>query len=336
MKPCLIIGSGFHRWVLGRDSSALSNWNMLIESVADKLKVSIPSTSLNPVLRWEKLLETAAVDGYEYKSNWIAPQSRKISLIESDAKNTVALVIKEFEFNYPDKNQRAQFIFQKNLGSVISLNFDNLWIKTNYQLSNIPPLKLDQLADRESRRIHNHITSDKSNNLKVWFPNGTVQDPDTIRMGLYDYGAQPSALKAIFGHIKEYENEIERLIGENNWEEYEKILTPQLEDNKNIDPRINNWVAHFLYRPLYFVGVGLSESEIGLWWLLAQRARNFAKLSKEKKPKTVILVKNDSQRNLFWSNRPCGVETIKCENWDIGWELIEDAITPKVINGGTF
>lgn len=336
MKPCLIIGSGFHRWVLGKDSSGLTNWDKLIESVADNLKVSTPSASMNPVLRWEKILETASLDGYEYQSNWIAPHTKNISDIESDAKKIVALVIKEFEYRYPDKNQKSQSIFDKSIGSVISLNFDNLWVKTNYQLSNKPPIKITEIEDRESRRIHNHIISDKNQNLKIWFPNGTVQDPDTIRMGLYDYGAQPFALKKIFGYIKQYENEIEKLIGKDNWEEYEKYLIPQLEGNQNVDPRLNNWVAHFLYRPLYFAGVGLSESEIGLWWLLAQRARNFAKLPKEKRPKTIILVKNDSQRNLFWSNRPCGVETIKCENWEIGWELIRDAITPKFIDGGKF
>jgi hypothetical protein len=59
LEPCLVIGSGFHRWVVGDIETPLSSWTKLIEAVAAEMHVSAPSRNYPPTFRWEKLLENA-------------------------------------------------------------------------------------------------------------------------------------------------------------------------------------------------------------------------------------------------------------------------------------
>ncbi len=51
LKPCLILGSGFHRWVLGHPDNPLCRWNSLIDCVSEKLKLPRPPMTLPPVMR---------------------------------------------------------------------------------------------------------------------------------------------------------------------------------------------------------------------------------------------------------------------------------------------
>lgn len=345
MKPCLVIGSGFHSWVLGKNSTPLSNWDELIDQVAENLLVSIPSHTLSPVLRWEKLLELASDNGYRKPSTapvWIPAKSHNASQIEPDAKLAVRGILESLSNNYPHLSSRAKFPLNEVFAAVISLNFDNSWLgNTNYLYGLDASLqKSSQLSQKEFERLHCFIKSNQYPKTKIWYPNGSIQNPETIRMGLYDFGSQPHALKHAFNHIKSYENDSHQKLASDDWVQYEAILERELENHSTpdqpTDTRINNWVTDFLYRPIYFAGVGLSKSEIGLWWLLAQRARNLAKIPPRERPATTILVNAKINQKDFWDNKPCGVEALYCDNWDSGWEMIMDRVNPKPISGGRF
>ncbi len=338
MKPCLVIGSGFHSWVLGKSNTPLSNWNKLIDEVAESLSLATPSHTLNPVLRWEKLLENASNDGFKPSapgSTWIEKQSLKISEIEPYAKNAVKDVLERFLHCYPNNSARSLFPISEYFGSVISLNFDHCWIGgTNFKYQPTgDKTKYEKLYQSEIDRLHNYITKDSHPLTKVWYPNGSLKSPGTIRMGLYDYGTKPYSIKEAFNNIKSFENQAYKEIGSDDWDLYEHLLEKAISENNSL---VNNWVSDFLYRPIYFAGAGLSESETGLWWLLAQRARNFAKLGTRERPPTYVLTNAKDPRHEFWANRPCGVDTITCTNWDIGWEMIMDKVNPRAISGGTF
>lgn len=339
MKPCLVIGSGFHNWVLGDSNSPLSNWSLLIDKVAQNLALSIPSQSLPPVLRWERLLEIANADGYKHpsKSNfWVNKNTKIQSNIEKDAKKQIALIFENIKPFYPTKSTRASFPLTGIFGAVISLNFDTLWIRDASSLNSLKKTERDsQHSEQEYSRLTNHLTL-KSSSISIWFPNGCVLKPNTIRMGLNDFGEQPQSLKLAFAAIKAFEREKYK----NSWDDYESVLnyefSLQEERSDKADPRLKNWVAHFLYRPVYFAGVGLSQSEIGLWWLLSQRARNVSRIETKNIPETIMLNKLATADIMFWSNRPFGIEPLYCDNWDQGWEMLQSKASPQAIASGTF
>jgi len=345
MKPCLIVGSGFHSWVLGNPQTALSNWDTLIDEVAQVLQVSRPSQTLTPVLRWERLLELSDDNGYRQASatgNWIPAKTIQPHEIEADAKLAVKAVLDRHHQNYPFQSTKAQFILDEIFGTVISLNFDNCWTNPrNFTYGSVFDIdKKMGLTEVEYKRLYCFVKSNAHPMTKVWFPNGSVNDSSTIRMGLYDYGSQPDALKTAFKFVKSYERENLKSEDINGWSDYEKhfeeVSLNYSEPGKETDYRINHWVAHFLYRPIYLSGVGLSTHESGLWWLLSQRARNHSKLPYAQRPKTVILVHADTYDSKFWANRPFGVETLVCDNWEFGWEELLDSAGMRRTNPGTF
>ncbi len=49
----------------------------------------------------------------------------------------------------------------------------------------------------------------------------------------------------------------------NRWVHFKPLSEDML--GLNVKEDLNNWVADLLYRSIYFAGVGLSESELGLW-----------------------------------------------------------------------
>lgn len=342
MKPCLVIGSGFHSWVLGKPSSPLSSWDALINEVASKLKVTVPSSTLPPVLRWEKLLELASSDGYQHPSDsakWVARSTTAIHTIESHAKLALKSVIQEFERKYPHQSGRAQLPLDPTFASVISLNFDHCWLgNTNFVFGGARDAAAKgSLTISEAGRLRNYIQPTHVGGKTVWFPNGSVCEPATIRMGLYDYGSQAHTLKTAFNGIKAFEKEIETDLSTDDWSKLEPVLEQELsKDPLHQDHRFANWVAQFLYRPIFLAGVGLSQSETGLWWLLAQRARNLAKVPPKKRPQTIILLHTQNEQKSLWANRPCGIEGLYCENWDHGWEMLLERAQPKSVDGGEF
>ena len=58
LKPALLIGTGFHGYVLGDVAphefyAPLVDWNALISGIARKARVPVPSLALPPVMRWQ-------------------------------------------------------------------------------------------------------------------------------------------------------------------------------------------------------------------------------------------------------------------------------------------
>jgi hypothetical protein len=145
-------------------------------------------------------------------------------------------------------------------------------------------------------------------------------------MGLHDYGAAANAIQVAFSHLKKWEREIcvsSRL--ENQLAACTPALRNAIEGVNNLSafmgepPLPLTWVADFLYRPLVFAGVGMSDQESGLWWLLAQRARDLARTGA---PSNAFILVDTNDRPAFWRNKPFGLEPIVCSNWDDGWEQV--------------
>ena len=284
-------------------------------------------------MRWEKLLENAIFDGFmapDVGHNWIEPRALSAAELEGFAKKAVAKVLTDKAFSYPHASERARLPLSDAFGDVISLNFDHCWVgRASYSIGPVNVFEQNNGVNKfEHFRLTSHLEMEKANGQKptrVWFPNGHVKNPSSIRMGLYDYGSQAHAIKQAFGWVKSCEPKVTDKEMLEDWGTYFKYVKAEFEKPAlEQEPKLANWVAHFLYSPLYFAGVGLSEQETGLWWLLAQRARNFARLASIQKPETVVLVGTKDKRRDFWSMRPFGVEPQFCDDWDQGWDKLRD------------
>lgn len=348
LRPCLVIGTGFHRWLIGDRAgrSPIGNWNILLANTASRMHVAwYDDSETNPVFLWERLLHTAARDGYQCndgkKQYWIGDGHRAICDIENDAKNVVAHVIAEECVAYPNKSRRAQYPLSKQWGAVISLNFEMAWFDGvgAFIRDAIDSPKIATLDSDERHRLTDFL---EIKDAKIWFPNGYVELPMTLRLGLRDFGLQPSEIRAGFEVLKQFERKVfcssnagteDQVWGRNHGHKSE-----YLEPNKYAlpldEPDVRaefplTWVADFIYRPLFFAGVGLAQEELGLWWLLNQRQRNYARVRSNKIPPVYVLVHSEDNRLKFWQTRPFGIRPIVCSNWDEGWSMVEE-------QGGSF
>ncbi len=337
LKPCLILGSGFHRHVFGdsdsQDIRPLYDWHHLVGQVATRMQVAIPDRAMSPIQRWETLLLWAAREGFfDYAGDWFCPHSHQTHLIEKEARRSVAVILNTAATNYP-KSSRAQIPQRDCWGAVISLNFDLAWLPEEIRRSKRSPqhgLPTNKIGQREKRRLTTNLLIsgvDSGVHRRVWFPNGSCLAPETIRMGLHDYGAAATAIRVAFSHLKAWE----RASGVSEKSPDVQLSTCSValrrasEELNDLSAPLGEpplpltWVADFLYRPLIFAGVGMSDQEAGLWWLLAQRTRNIART---RAPSNAYILVHASDRNAFWQTKPFGLTPITCSNWDEGWESV--------------
>lgn len=206
LKPCLILGSGFRRWVLGHPDNPLCSWHVLIDQVTEKLKLPRPPMTLSPVMRWERLVETGVTDGYfnPARSQWSGELECSASEVEEVARLAVGAVLGEQLKSYPLKSRRARYPRLETWESVISINFDCSILGDQYQLSRELPDEIQ--SNREMNR--NYLYAQRSESKqKIWYPNGITHYPASIKMGLRDYGQSPYFIGLLFEKNKSRERE---------------------------------------------------------------------------------------------------------------------------------
>ena len=338
LKPCLVIGTGFHNWVLGshRAQCVLQSWDKLNTCTAREMQVPLAETTCDRLaLRWETLLLTAAANGYlSPKNGWIASAKvGKISGIEVHARLIVAGLISESQSTYPHQSNRARFPLDACWGSVVSLNFDTAWLTPSPPrgfLINANAGNFSKAATREDQRMtHFHQVKPSSDSPKrVWFPNGCVARGQSLRLGLREFGLQCAALNTAFNMAKRFETKASKNCNSpaQRLDEIRRILEalPNSTTGSTNNPFPLTWVMEILYRPVLFAGVGLHTDEVGLWWLMCQRARNLARVQDNCKPTAAILLRQDNRDLKFWRTNPLGIMPLICDDWNEGWKMARE------------
>jgi hypothetical protein len=80
--------------------------------------------------------------------------------------------------------------------------------------------------------------------------------------------------------------------------------------------RADHWITRFMLLPVDFIGAGVSHQEIGLRWLLNQRARNLARIRERQIP--VI-----HRVALEWIS-PAWADSRFHPHWDAAWDQVLD------------
>jgi hypothetical protein len=333
-----LTGTGFHRWVLGDDSAgfeSLVGWESLIKDTARRMQ--IPWVSIHGdryAMQWESLCLKASQNGYcNALGNWVpAEKAHQSNRIEAEMKKVATVLLKEVQSQYPRQSVRANYPKNENWGAVISLNFDTAWFDKDIthwaaHQDGVLTSRVDVAPSRELQRLNFSfkLPCEHGATRNLWYPNGCIQHHKNLRLGLRDFGLQVSAIKSAFEKIKAFETSYLQAYGK-DWSSYFQALQSVMERHSTLQAHLGypalpqTWVTEMLYRPVFFAGVGLGKDELGLWWLMCQRARNLARIPEKDRPKVAILVRQDNPDLEFWQTKPFGIEPLLCSDWNEGWE----------------
>jgi hypothetical protein len=294
----IVVGTGFHRQVLGQADSPLSSWSELLQKVNKKCGSKIPGVSSNdPVMEWEKMALDIA-----------CKNSIMASKAEQFLKKKVCKVLDIMSRKMPQSKMYEKSILCESLSNspihLISLNFDSLAYKqlkpkrtvvsdTNSKI--LKKSKKESISVSKTRLLYDRFICKSSRNIStVWHPHGHVGRPKSLVLGMRDYGFLPPSYFYAFNQFKAWEKDVAGNLEGND--KYKKLISQlaifdQNSSSSKITHPADNWVTRFMLYPINFIGVGLSQVEIGMRWLLVQRSRNFARMSKKGRNKNMPLVK---------------------------------------------
>lgn len=300
-KTAIILGSGFHKQGIGKNS-ILSNWEILLSKLTNN-----NSLSRNYILDFEQIIINQTTN----QNKAIEKQAHEI---EKNELNHIAKFIKAEQkwvlqeidrFNYPD-------IFNpKYVSDVISLNFDhvaeelcNLKYGNNEKAGWINESSFNKIYSKNSkssiyqRTSYRGITDKEGNEIRFWYPHGSILNPDFITLGVSRYANLVSDTIRIRDHYKKHEKE-------SNFESVD--LT---------------WYSQILKNPVLILGASFSEAEWGLWAAIVNKKRNFAKPNHNSNETEVFNMTVDKQADKkidFWYQ-----PLFEDKDFNEQWEIIEN------------
>lgn len=288
----IVVGTGFHRQMLGHNDSLLCSWSKLLQKVSKEFNVNCNlSLSTDPVMQWEQMVCNIANYCDQNKIQ------TKASVAEKKMKGGTCKILRAVN---EDKNllkiYEENFLADKISNSrihLLSLNFDSLAYHHLKPKKKFVAAKDDEMTKyavdkmvrkSDARLLYDRFTCKTANNLStVWHPHGHVGRVESLVLGMRDYGFLPSSYFYAFNQFKKWEYEVAgKLQGADKHHKLLCALTlfDQASSTSKITHPADNWVTRFMLCPLTFIGVGLSQVEIGMRWLLVQRTRNFSRVNK--------------------------------------------------------
>lgn len=317
----LIVGSGFHKQIIGHCSSPLSCWKSLIIEVAKKRKLSISHLDLNqPTLAWESMITALVCKDKSRLKN----ASRSENELRKNAVEIISEETKKHTETY--HNHYLGKKLRDFHGHIVNLNFDHLLdqlLGIGKSAKAIPSLakqrKGKEGLKKDSTNLYTRWRSPGDKNT-VWHPHGTIQRGQSLRLGLRDYGLIPMHYYGAFQSFKAWERSViasQKTEKAMNHDGYQKILQNlKVMDFKGIDNEFpkshDHWVTRFMLSDVMIIGAGISTSEIGLRWLLVQRQRNLTRIHHKERPKTISFLADKNTPTDFLN---CDVSS----SWDQAW-----------------
>lgn len=206
----------------------------------------------------------------------------------------------------PSLNQNVALEEIKSLDApILTTNFDDLIPKS---LS----LEFNKLSDTKFTDYYpwSCYYSDRqlmypTEGFGVWFPNGMVKYPRSIKLGLSQYMGNVVRARRLIH--KEPDN-----IGFEG-------------KNQNFWPGYKTWLHIIFNKSLFIFGLGLNENEVFIRWLLIERAKYFRKYP-QRKYKGWYLMKSDEKDNKKKGKKfflkSVGFEILEVDDYETIYEKI--------------
>ncbi|WP_304142561.1 hypothetical protein [Mesoflavibacter zeaxanthinifaciens] len=300
-KLTIILGSGFHNQALG-NLSILSNWEVLLSKLDNGKNLSKKYT-----LDFEQILVNQT-------NNQDLSTNHNASKIEHQEIKRIGKFLEEEQkwvLSQPNRFKYPNLFNPKYVSDVISLNFDHIaeelckkqfgldkQIKWQNKSSFSEIYKENSVSSIYRCTSFRELTDDKGNNLRFWYPHGSILRPNTITLGVNKYSRLVSDTIRIRNHFKKNERE-----------KNENDLT---------------WFSQIIQNPVLILGASISEAEWGLWSALVYKKKNFSKPSNLIKEKLIfkMMSEDESKTNNFWFD-----PLFKNRAFEDQWNLLQKMLT---------
>ncbi len=324
----VIIGSGFHRQILGGIAHPLCDWSQLLQSVAARVGGRLTAEDcVEPTQAWEKLaaqIATAKKKGLQVVQAEKVLKRELCRILQANIDGT-HLVYR----HHPLSEMVAAFL-RRGGSHLVSLNFDHLAYREQANRAwRLPQENADSEAYTGSRKADHpllyrriRVPNSGAPVSMIWHPHGCIKSPQTLRLGYRDYGMLPAAYDYAFKQFKRWERRVveksSRGARRAPEETYSCVLEALAELDREpldlVDRAADTWVTRFMLLPVEIIGAEISPEEIGLRWLFVQRQRNLQRYKPDCVPifhrqATMFLMpwKSRVQEHASWEQAWCTV-----------------------------
>lgn len=222
----------------GINRSVISNisWNDLLKSIAKEYNVV-----LNENLSFPMQFET--IVNQILKSN---------SGYSEDIYYKIKSKIAETLLNANLNNDLLQKKFTDNVSTIITTNYDYLIEKSIDNNFNVNDYNKHTKNHNNRYNINNSL---KVNGKEIFHIHGDVRNVNSICLGYEHYS----------GTLQHLRKSINKKTKDNS----EPAIIRSL---RNPEFELNSWASKFFTDNIHIIGLGLTKSEIDLWWLITYRA----------------------------------------------------------------
>lgn len=303
-KLTIVLGSGFHSQGLG-SNSILSNWSVLLSKLVHSNSLTEKYT-----LDFEKIIVNQT-------KNQNSADLKQAHIIEKKQLKNIANFIKaeqEWVLNQSDRFNYPNIFNPKYVSDVISLNFDhvaeelcNLNYGNDKEVKGFNDSSFNKILPENSkssiyqRTSYRKITDKSENEIRFWYPHGTILKPDSITLGINRYAKLVSDTMRIRDHYKKNERE-----------------------NSSKEVIDLTWYSQILNNPVLILGASFSEAEWGLWSAIVFKKRNYAKSTNsfyENNIYKMVDSKTEDKNLGYWYN-----PLFESKDFNEQWKLIENVL----------
>lgn len=252
-SPVIILGTGIHKQNY-ESLNSLNDWHTLLNLIVNEKNLKdvdiCESKYTDPTLLWEEIV-TAFQNSNQLRS--LASYEAEYLL----KKEVVSLLTKRTFIQ--DKNYT---IDKFKPSCIISLNFDTQWATGNIKRTKkYIPDRISDTCLTKSQIIQLYLRVWYQQNKKrvpVYFPNGSIFNYRSIRLGYRDFGLQSQSLQQAFKNYKKWERTI--IPKGTKWDKNisfdlkSKFQMRSYKDNKSKTTSELSWVDYFMIKPLLFIG----------------------------------------------------------------------------------
>ena len=254
MERSLLVGNGLNRCLEGGIA-----WGSLLEEIAKKYKVNYNNEILMP-LEFERILNACMEKEAKENNN-----QEDLSSLYRTIKEQIADRMKKASL--PEESIHKNIPYS-SFNNILTTNYDLLLEKALEKA--LPHNKIINTIIGSNEKYIFHETA-QIDEILFFHPHGIVNSPDSICLGYEHYMGVVEKLRnnyngMISGKSKRDQGRIKKL-------EEGKIREKRIcRILREIDAPLNEWGEKLYTSDVYIVGLGLTECESDLWWLLTHRA----------------------------------------------------------------
>jgi hypothetical protein len=285
-----LIGAGFNA-----QAGVRKSWAELLQDVERSagLEVDLPTDLVgNTTLAWEAMVLKAS-----------AASRKSPSYAEKRLLRAMAC---ELDRVYAPEGKTRDFaagFLALGFSDLISFNFDRALHVEAPSWQRVKP------------RFSTTKTHARVLDTRVWYPHGCVSHPDSIHLGMREYGGFIAELESARKQYKLEESALAKKL-----DSLDAIWAAQRAHPKS-------WLTVAMNAPLVFVGFGLGREEWPLWWFLNQRARNHARARIERP--VFAFLQTDEAARLSAAAQLANIQLLTFDGFERGWKRLFSALASR-------